>query len=138
MRTCTLAGIVYIYCIPNNHMSMTDHDSANEMYLERAQEDVDQFIAECNWTEAIAEAQDLRNRGFSSQADTLMKRILDAQYVYAEDFRFVPFQHPTPPVLEKCWYDGDKGIDIDVLYSETAENAEAVYQAYRAQVNATV
>ena len=69
---------------------MTDHDSHNEVYLERCQEEVDVLLAECKWEEAQAVIEDMHSRGFSHHADILRKALLEAQYVYAEDFRFVP------------------------------------------------
>jgi len=74
---------------------MTDHDSHNEVFLERCQEEVDTLLAECKWEEAKVVIKDMRDRGFSHHADILMQALLEAQYVYAEDFRFVPVEEDT-------------------------------------------
>ena len=106
---------------------MTDHDSHNEVYLERCQEEVDVLLADCKWEEAKVVIKDMRSRGFSHDSDILMKALLEAQYVYAEDFRFVPVEEVEPPVLEATWFEGTPK-EYKQADATRAENLEQTYR----------
>lgn len=73
-------------------MSMTDHDSANEMFLERCQEEVDQFLAKFDWKSAQGIIDDMRARGFDHHADILRKVLLEAQFAWSENPRYEPVE----------------------------------------------
>lgn len=100
------------------------------------------FIALCKkgeWEIASVYVNELWEKGEDVKAEALRRLFLQCQADFEPLMEFVPYEEQTPPVLEKCWYEGDdKKVDVDQMFSETAENAEAVYQAHRAQVNAQI
>lgn len=108
-------------------MSMTDPDSHNEVYLERCQEEVDQLLAQQDWVGAQSLIEDMRARGFSHHADILRKALLEAQFVYAEDFRFVPVEEIEPLVLEATWFEGSPK-EYKQADATHAENLEQTYR----------
>ena len=80
---------------------MKDEDNANVLWLESVGQDVEQFIEKCDWANAQAGIDALRENGHFSTADLLRKKLLDAQYVYAEDFRFEPIEETEIPTITK-------------------------------------
>lgn len=79
---------------------------------------------------AMSYVNELWEDGKDIKAEQFRRIFLQCQVDFELDLVFVPYEHPTPPVLESWWYEGAPK-EYDELARETAENAEAVYQAHK-------
>ena len=109
-------------------MSMTDQKEANVLWLQSVREDVEQFIDQCDWKNAQAGIDAMRENGHFSSADILRKKLLEAQFVYAEDMRFVPCEDVIPLSTERTVKTDRAEVDPRM------EAHEDRYQSYKAQV----
>lgn len=75
----------------------------NTEFLEAAQEDADQFLAEGRWKDAQAIVDNLFEQGFEHEAVIIRKALIQKQYESTLDVEFVPHVDPVPPVLEIGW-----------------------------------
>lgn len=102
------------------------------------QADFDMFLAQNDWKNSQAIIDTLREIGQDHLADILRKAYLKKQYEFGDvvenDFVYVPIEENIP-VLENCYREVKKA---EYVPNQKLEEAEQVYQAYRAQVNAQV